>query len=91
MFTSATVAASLITTGISNFDMTAATDLGPSNTDNITNNNTPTFSWDAKAGATSYLVQIDSGSQVEVFGTSYTVPAQADGVHTIKVWPKNGA
>lgn len=89
MFTSIT--ASLITTGISNFDMTAGTDTGTSSSDNITSINTPTFSWDAKAGATSYLIQIDSGSQVEVFTTSYTAPAQADGVHTIKVWPKNAA
>jgi large repetitive protein len=56
-------------------DMTAATDRGASNTDNITNDNTPTFTGTAEAGST---VTLFDGATV--IGTSRATTA---GIYTI--------
>ena len=68
--------------------MTAASDTGTSNSDNITGNTTPTFTGTAEAGATVTLYDSDGttvlGSAVATGGNwSITTTALSDGVHTV--------
>ena len=72
-------------------DMTAASDLGGSNTDNITSNNTPTFTGTAEPGSTVKLYS-DYPSPGTLIGTgvadssgnySITVSTLANGTHHI--------
>ncbi|MBT1062760.1 tandem-95 repeat protein [Bowmanella sp. Y26] len=69
-------------------DLDAASDTGASNTDNITSDNTPTFTGTAEANATVTVISSLSGT----LGTtttngsgnwSYTAGAMANGVHNI--------
>ena len=56
------------------------------NTPAVTNNNRPTLSWAAVAGATSYSVRINAGAWVDVGNsTSYQLPTQTDGLKTLQV------
>jgi len=69
-------------------DMTNASDTGASNTDNITRNNTPTFTGTAEAGALVTLYDSDGttvlGSATATGGNwSITSSALGDGPHTI--------
>jgi hypothetical protein len=68
-------------------DLAAASDSGLSSTDNLTNDNTPTLTGTAVAGAT---VQLKEGTLVLASGTasttgawSITTPALADGAHVL--------
>ncbi|MBN7818750.1 Ig-like domain-containing protein [Bowmanella yangjiangensis] len=69
-------------------DLDAASDTGASNTDNITSDNTPTFTGTAEANATVAVISSISGT----LGTtaadgsgnwSYTTGAMANGIHNI--------
>lgn len=64
---------------------------GPA-TQTITNDNTPAFSWQATADASSYQIQIDNGNgfisperDVTQTGTTYTPPALADDAYSWRV------
>ncbi|MDD4530568.1 MAG: Ig-like domain-containing protein, partial [Candidatus Gracilibacteria bacterium] len=71
-------------------DLPNAQDTGSVNSDNITKLNTPNVTWTAAAGSTSYEVKIGGGARTDVGNvTNYTLPAQADGAHTILVHGKN--
>ena len=43
-------------------DLAAASDLGASNTDNLTSDNTVEITWSASAGATGYKISFDNGT-----------------------------
>lgn len=68
-------------------DLAAASDSGSSNTDNITNDTTPTFEGTAEAGST--VAVVDGATPLGTTVTSgtgawsVTTPALADGVHSI--------
>ncbi len=68
-------------------DMTAGTDTGSSNSDNITNNNTPTFTGTSEANASVTLLEgVTSLGSTTADGTgnwSITSSALSDGVHSI--------
>ncbi len=69
-------------------DLTAATDSGASNTDNVTNVNTPTFTGTAEAGSTVTLYDGATlvGSGIATAGSySLTSSTLTNGSHTIKV------
>ncbi|MDQ1626846.1 MAG: large repetitive protein, partial [Actinomycetota bacterium] len=81
-----------LATGPSTPDMTAASDTGSSNADNVTNNPTPAFSGvTGNAGATSVNLYVDgtlSGSTATIgAGGTFTVSpdlAIADGAHAVR-------
>ncbi|MBI2475539.1 hypothetical protein HYV69_03905 [Candidatus Uhrbacteria bacterium] len=60
-----------------------------------TGDTTPTFTWNAStdnAGVTSYLVQVDDGSLIDIGGNlTYTTSSLANGSHTIKILAKDAA
>ncbi|MFB2662928.1 Ig-like domain-containing protein, partial [Shewanella mangrovisoli] len=69
-------------------DLDAASDTGASNTDNITSDNTPTFTGTAEANATVTVISSISGTlgttTVDGSGNwSYTASAMANGVHNM--------
>jgi serralysin len=68
-------------------DMTAATDKGTSNTDNITNDNTPTFTGTAEAGAAVTLLDgatVLATANANASGVwNVVAPALSDGRHDI--------
>ncbi|OAF19403.1 DUF5801 repeats-in-toxin domain-containing protein [Bradyrhizobium neotropicale] len=67
-------------------DMTAATDSGSSNTDNVTNDQTPTFTGTAEAGSTVNIYSDGNlvGTGVATGGTyTITTSSLSDGQHTI--------
>jgi len=73
-------------------DLIAASDSGRSNTDNITNVKTPTFTGTAQAGSTVTLFDTPQGGVATVIGTgfataagtwTFTAPPLADGIHSI--------
>ncbi len=82
----------VIDTGLPNFptlDLQAASDSGSSNTDNITNDTTPTFDITADSGNTVTLTSNISGSLGSSFvstgSDTFTANAMPDGIHTITV------
>ncbi|MEL4431905.1 beta strand repeat-containing protein, partial [Shewanella mangrovisoli] len=69
-------------------DLDAASDTGASNTDNITSDNTPTFTGTAEANATVTVISSISGTlgttTVDGSGNwSYTASAMVNGIHNI--------
>ena len=87
--TSATLPVTIDTTAptVSAPDLTTASDIGSSSTDNITNINTPTFSGTAETGSTVELLDGGTvvGSTTIATGTAWTISASllADGIHSM--------
>ena len=78
-------------------DMASGSDSGSSSSDNITNDNAPSFSWsassDSGSGVSGYEYKLgSSGTPVWVGNTtSYTLPSQSDGSRSIYVRAKDNA
>ncbi|MFA6134985.1 MAG: Ig-like domain-containing protein, partial [Phycisphaerae bacterium] len=77
-------------------DMASGSDSGQSSSDNVTNDNTPTFSWsassDSGSGVAGYEYKLGSGSWNSIGNTtSYTLSSLSDGSYTIYVRAKDNA
>ncbi|MFA6134540.1 MAG: Ig-like domain-containing protein [Phycisphaerae bacterium] len=76
-------------------DLAAGSDTGYSNTDNITKDDTPTFTWtaatDSQSGIGKYEYRLDSGSWTDIGSvTTYTLPTvSGQGSHTFYVRAKD--
>lgn len=83
--------------GIPTLDLDAASDSGASDTDNITNDTTPTFSGTAEAGGVVYLVDTIEGALRDAFvppsgGWTLTLTAGlSEGAHSITVVAQDAA
>ena len=94
--TSAALSITIDTTGpaVSAPDLLATSDSGPSNSDNVTNVVTPTFTGTAEAGATVELLDGTTvvGTAVATGGTwSITSSALSNGVHNLAARATDGA
>jgi PhoPQ-activated pathogenicity-related protein len=74
-------------------DLVDASDLGTSQVDNLTSDNTPTFAISAESGALvrMYVDNISVGQGTAAPGLLLTTPSLTDGVHQIKVIAQDGA